>query len=79
VIDLFAAQPKYFESSKIIKQEEKFMIKNEGKGIGFQRIRRVTGYLSGDVKFMNNAKRAEVAQRVKHIGNQCRNDNIAKI
>ena len=38
----------------------------EGKGVGFQRIRRVTGYLTGDVKFMNNGKRAEVSERVKH-------------
>ena len=37
-----------------------------GKGIGFRRIRRVTGYLTGDVKFMNNAKQAEVSVRVKH-------------
>ena len=37
-----------------------------GKGVGFQRIRRVTGYLTGDVKMMNNAKQAEVGERVKH-------------
>lgn len=37
-----------------------------GKDVGFQRIRRVTGYLTQDVKFMNDAKRAEVKERVKH-------------
>lgn len=37
-----------------------------GKGVGFERIRRVTGYLSGDVKRFNNAKRAEEKDRVKH-------------
>lgn len=42
-------------------------MKSVGKGVGFQRIRRVTGYLTGDVKFMNNSKRAEVAERVKHV------------
>ncbi len=39
-----------------------------GKGIGFERIRRVTGYLSGDVSRFNNAKRAEEKDRVKHSG-----------
>jgi len=37
-----------------------------GKGIGFHRIRRVTGYLTGDVKFMNDSKQAEVSERTKH-------------
>jgi hypothetical protein len=34
--------------------------------IRFQRIRRITGYLVGDLSRFNNAKRAEVADRVKH-------------
>jgi anaerobic ribonucleoside-triphosphate reductase len=42
-------------------------MKTAGKGVGFHRIRRVTGYLTGDVKFMNNAKQAEVRERVKHV------------
>lgn len=37
-----------------------------GNGVGFERIRRVTGYLSGDVSRFNNAKRAEEKDRVKH-------------
>ena len=33
---------------------------------GFQRIRRITGYLVGTLARFNNAKRAEVRDRVKH-------------
>ena len=40
--------------------------KEVGKGIKFDRIRRVTGYLSGTVDRFNNAKRAEEKDRVKH-------------
>jgi hypothetical protein len=39
-----------------------------GEGVGFERIRRITGYLSGDVKRFNNAKRTEEKDRVKHSG-----------
>lgn len=35
-------------------------------GIRFERIRRVTGYLSGDLTTWNDAKRAEEKDRVKH-------------
>ena len=35
-------------------------------GEGFERIRRITGYLVGTVDRFNNAKRAEVEDRVKH-------------
>ncbi len=34
--------------------------------VPFQRIRRITGYLVGTIDRFNNAKRAEVEQRVKH-------------
>lgn len=38
-----------------------------GKDVPFERIRRITGYLVGDyVSRFNNAKRAEVEDRVKH-------------
>lgn len=37
-----------------------------GKGVGFMRIRRITGYLVGTVDQFNNAKRAEERDRVKH-------------
>lgn len=44
------------------------MEKYVGQGVGFERIRRVTGYLAGDVKRFNNGKRAEERDRVKHSG-----------
>ena len=37
-----------------------------GEGVGFERIRRITGYLVGTVDRFNNAKRAEFNDRVKH-------------
>ena len=44
------------------------MKKVVGEGQKFERIRRVTGYLSGDVSRFNNGKRAEEKDRVKHSG-----------
>ena len=38
-----------------------------GEGVKFERIRRITGYLVGTVERFNNAKRAEVRDRVKHM------------
>lgn len=38
-----------------------------GEGLRFQRVRRVTGYLTGTLDRFNNAKRAEVSDRVKHL------------
>ena len=37
-----------------------------GEGVKFERIRRITGYLVGTVDRFNNAKRKELADRVKH-------------
>ena len=37
-----------------------------GEGVGFERIRRITGYLVGTLDRFNNAKRSEVEDRVKH-------------
>lgn len=48
--------------NKVIVSEEKTV----GKGIGFERIRRITGYLVGTTDRFNNAKRAEEKDRVKH-------------
>ena len=36
------------------------------QGEKFERIRRITGYLTGDVSSWNNAKRSEEHERVKH-------------
>lgn len=37
-----------------------------GKGVKFERIRRITGYLVGTIDRWNNAKKAEERDRVKH-------------
>ena len=37
-----------------------------GKGVTFDRIRRITGYLTGRLDTWNSAKRAEEHDRVKH-------------
>lgn len=37
-----------------------------GEGVGFERIRRITGYLVGTLDRFNNAKRSEERDRVKH-------------
>ncbi|MGN0605651.1 MAG: anaerobic ribonucleoside triphosphate reductase [Oscillospiraceae bacterium] len=41
--------------------------RSEKDGIPFERIRRITGYLVGTLDRFNNAKRAEVRDRVKHL------------
>ena len=38
-----------------------------GKGVKFERIRRITGYLVGTLDRFNDAKRAEEKDRVKHM------------
>ena len=40
--------------------------KTVGEGVGFERIRRITGYLVGTIDRFNNGKRAEEKDRVKH-------------
>ncbi|MDD6808323.1 MAG: anaerobic ribonucleoside-triphosphate reductase [Oscillospiraceae bacterium] len=37
-----------------------------GEGVKFERIRRITGYLVGTLDRFNDAKYAEVNDRVKH-------------
>ena len=41
-------------------------INEEESDIKFERIRRITGYLVGTVDRFNDAKKAEVRDRVKH-------------
>lgn len=44
-----------------------------GKGVKFERIRRITGYLVGTMEKWNDAKKAEEKDRVKHgIGREMR-------
>ncbi len=58
-----------------MKTEVKNVVTNErekkvGEGVGFERIRRITGYLVGTIERFNNGKRAEEHDRVKHsLGN----------
>jgi len=40
--------------------------KRYGEGVGFERIRRITGYITGSVESWNDAKKAELKDRVKH-------------
>ncbi len=47
-------------------QEVKNTPKTVGEGVGFERIRRITGYLVGTLDRFNNGKRAEEKDRVKH-------------
>ena len=42
-----------------------------GEGVGFERIRRITGYLVGTLDRFNNGKRAEEHDRVKHDVSCC--------
>ena len=45
----------------------KTMNEKLGEGVGFERIRRITGYLVGTMDHWNDAKKAEEADRVKHF------------
>lgn len=45
-----------------ISQEQR----ERGEGIGFERIRRITGYLVGTMDRWNDAKKAEERDRVRH-------------
>ena len=53
-----------------MKEEPVMTIKSKdeklGQGVGFERIRRITGYLVGTMDKWNDAKRAEERDRVKH-------------
>ena len=51
---------------EVIKMKEEKQEKLVGEGVGFDRIRRITGYLVGTVERFNNGKRAEERDRVKH-------------
>lgn len=43
-----------------------FDVKYISEGRKFERIRRITGYLTGDLTSWNDAKKAEEVERVKH-------------
>ena len=43
---------------------------------GFERLRRITGYLVGDLSRWNDGKKAEESARVKHSVNSCVDDLV---
>lgn len=45
---------------------EEYSERLRGKGVKFERIRRITGYLVGTTDRFNTAKRKEERDRVKH-------------
>ncbi len=49
-----------------MKKDEIRETRTIGEGVGFERIRRITGYLVGTIDRFNNGKRAEERDRVKH-------------
>ena len=49
-----------------MKKDEVKEVRTIGEGVGFERIRRITGYLVGTVDRFKNGKRAEEHDRVKH-------------
>ena len=50
-------------------EKEVKRVKTVGDGVGFDRIRRITGYLVGTLDRFNNAKKEEVNDRVTHGAN----------
>lgn len=59
------------EKEMLRMKQEIVQEKTVGQGVGFERIRRITGYLVGTTDRFNNAKRAEERDRVKHgVGRQ---------
>lgn len=57
---------KYIKSIDLTVDGEYVDVKYDYDVVPFERIRRITGYLVGTVDRFNNAKRAEVEDRVKH-------------
>ena len=67
VAQLKAANPdKYIKTVDFIMDGEYVDMKYTYDNVPFERIRRITGYLVGTVDRFNDAKRAEVMDRVKH-------------
>ena len=50
----------------VLNQSSVVSERERGKGVRFSRIRRITGYLTGELSTWNSAKRAEEKDRVKH-------------
>ena len=56
----------YIERLEIIPKGNDVELTWQTRKVGFERIRRITGYLVGTIDRWNNAKRAEEQDRVKH-------------
>ena len=52
--------------------------KERGKGVPFSRIRRITGYITGDLSTWGSAKKSEERDRVKHVYTNDDNVDIIK-
>lgn len=68
---------KIFKTITLDVQGDEIEISYEYDSRNFERIRRITGYLVGTIDRFNDAKRAEVADRVKHSLCDCKLENIA--
>ena len=53
-------------TSEDYKDGDDFFVVYERNNVPMERIRRITGYLTGDLNRFNDAKRAEERDRVKH-------------
>lgn len=62
---------KYFKTVDITVDGEYVDVNYTYDEVPFERIRRITGYLVGTVDRFNDAKRAEVNDRVKHSLTKC--------
>lgn len=62
-MDLVKAQKIIFQ-----REGEKMETKEYREIVKIDRIRRITGYLTGSVMRWNSAKQAELRDRVKHAG-----------
>lgn len=62
---------KYFKSMEFTVNGEFVDVNYSYDVVPFERIRRITGYLVGTVDRFNNAKKAEVEDRVKHSVTEC--------
>ena len=68
---------KKIQSMTITLDNDDVKIDYQYESVPFERIRRITGYLVGTVDRFNDAKRAEVNDRVKHSLCDCKLENIA--
>ena len=57
---------KYFKTIELTVDGEFVDVNYTYDEVPFERIRRITGYLVGNLDRFNDAKRAEVMDRVKH-------------